>query len=371
MAADGIELAKLDDVEAVRAVSKWLMRRSKFHTGFTIFVTAFDDQGKAHIPKPFAANAQRSATERETSIEAQWQQEVFASGMYDSKLHGSCSSTAIYLSGCLRAIGIPTRTVLCIPLIDASDPTEHHLLDAIQHNSVRELVRTKAEGGRNAWTSHTFNEVFVGGRWVRLNYDNLGQNILDRSYLGLMTHVATFHDWADAKFAATVGMRQKGHRKPNDPFRHKNPYSTLTLRDEFGVHCRLTNPPLPSGEVPIVALHWTDAKALPDNIRASCADHGRTGLIARIDNMESQRLRSLLRRADPDVILECDQFSDLHLRFEPGCWWLKDGTAWIWLRPVLPSPAATGKPGATYRAKAQNDSSSVRWILPGDPLRRG
>jgi hypothetical protein len=34
------------------------------------------------------------------------------------------------------------------------------------------------------WVSHTFDEVFVGGRWRRLNYDRLGQNVLDPQYLG-------------------------------------------------------------------------------------------------------------------------------------------------------------------------------------------
>src|SRR6059036_1500404 len=35
------------------------------------------------------------------------------------------------------------------------------------------------------------NEVFVGSRWVRLNYDVLGQDIVDDHFFGLLTHILT------------------------------------------------------------------------------------------------------------------------------------------------------------------------------------
>jgi len=46
---------------------------------------------------------------------------ISAAGMFETRARGSCSSSAIYLTGCLRALGVPTRIVLVIPAIDAND----------------------------------------------------------------------------------------------------------------------------------------------------------------------------------------------------------------------------------------------------------
>ena len=78
----------------------------------------------------------------------------------------------------MRAVGIPTRTVLCIPLVDANDERERELAETrIRHNRVRRIVTTAAKEAIGSWTSHTFNEVWVGGHWRRLNYSELGQDI--------------------------------------------------------------------------------------------------------------------------------------------------------------------------------------------------
>src|SRR6185503_3684137 len=97
------------------------------------------------------------------------------------------TSSAIYLQTGLRALGIPTRTILCIPALDANDEREVAWIDGrIAHDGVRRILKTCALRQRDSWTSHTFNEVWIGGRWRRLNYDQLGQNILDPKGLGLM-----------------------------------------------------------------------------------------------------------------------------------------------------------------------------------------
>jgi hypothetical protein len=91
------------------------------------------------------------------------------------------------------------------------------------------------------YANHTFNEVFVGGRWVRLNDSKLGQNILDAHTFGMLTHVNTFNDLSEIPLAATWGKRYAlGQRDTNFP--HANPYVALQLSDHFGKYAHIENP---------------------------------------------------------------------------------------------------------------------------------
>src|SRR5262245_52226098 len=187
----GVDLARLDDAEAARQVSKWLMERSASEDSFTTFAMEFEN-GRPRVPEHRQADIAETLAKFGRTLEEQWNRELFGKGMFENKIHGSCTSSAIYLSTGLRAAGLPTRTILCTPLVDANDSREvEWLATRIAHVGLRAKLQRAAEAQRGSWTSHTFNEVFVGGRWRRLNYANLGQNVLDDG-LGLMVHVHTF-----------------------------------------------------------------------------------------------------------------------------------------------------------------------------------
>ena len=299
---DGIEVDKLDDKQVVERVSKWLLDRAEYHDGFSTFITAFDPIGRPYVPEELQAAVEKGRKDTGLTLEEQWKREISSRGMLETRSRGSCTSSAIYLAGCLRAVGIPTRIVLCVPLVDGSDEHEVEMVaKSLTHNEVRPIV----EGALTRhWTSHTFNEVWVGGRWHRLNYAKLGQNILDPSFLGLMTHVATFRDWADAKMPDTVGRRQTLGLK-NSVFGSANAYSTISLRDTFGRHSRLENPPKPStpGTLKITRLFWTDSPELPETIREGCREKGRFGLIARVDVENSAMFKQFLTDADARACL--------------------------------------------------------------------
>src|ERR1044071_6498518 len=114
--------------------------------------------------------------------------------MFYQKVHGSCTSSSVYLTTIFRALGIATRIVFCIPPFDANDPKQAEMFyGAIHHHGVRETVRNAIDG-MSGFANHLFNEVYVGGRWVRLNYSTLGQPILDARYFGLLTHIMTCSD---------------------------------------------------------------------------------------------------------------------------------------------------------------------------------
>jgi hypothetical protein len=353
LAADGIDPAKLSDREAVEKVSDWLMRRAEYHDGFTSFITAFDERGKPFVPEELAGSVEANMG-RGLSLEQQWEREISASGMYEHRTRGSCTSSAIYLSGCMRAAGIPTRTVLCIPLVDANDERERELVQqGLANPRVRAIAAAAAESGIGSWSSHTFNEVWVGGRWRRLNYSRLGQPILDGDSLGLMIHIGTFRDWADARMSETVGRRQKLDRY-DDIFGGRNPYSTIALRDAVGVHCTSLPADADALSLRVDALRWTDDAALPDDIVESCAQKGRFGLIAVLtDAGGSSELKAFLAGADTAVTLEAQGKPSLATRLDSGCWWYRDDTAYVYL-PIGQAERAAIARGVSYKARASN-----------------
>lgn len=362
MGEDGLEVEDFATKDGAVQAARWLLARAEHHSGFTSFVTAFDEEGQPFVPEVFLGNAKRNAEKSGLSLEEQWQREVLAAGMFRTKSRGSCTSSAIYLSGCLRALGVPTRTVLCIPVIDASDEDEWRLMDlGISHHGVRAKVHGALDGGRQAWTSHTFNEVYVEGRWRRLNYTKLDQGILDETYLGLMTHVGTFHDWADAKFWETVGRRQKSDMGP-DVFGHRNPYSTISLRDEFGVHSGLENPEVPVETFEVAALHWMDAEELPDDIRKGNRERGRFGLIAEVMTPSQGAWNRFLKLADKEIRLEAEGVPRIETQFHAGCWWYKHDRAFIYV-PLDDEMQEALKNGRSMRASARNGSDKAKWAL--------
>lgn len=362
LAQDGIELEKLSDREAVEKVSDWLMRRAEFHDGFSSFITDFDERGRPYVPAELQGSVEANAG-RGLSLEEQWAREVSAAGMYERKTRGSCTSSAIYLSGCMRAAGIPTRTVLCIPLVDANDEREHELIQkGLSNARVRAIAASAAKAGVGSWSSHTFNEVWVGGRWRRLNYSRLGQPILDGDSLGLMIHIGTFHDWADARMPETVGRRQKLDLY-DDLFGGPNPYSTIALRDSVGVHCTKLPAAGDALSVRVEALHWTDDAALPREIVDNCAERGRFGLIAVLaDPGGSSELKAFLAGADTAVTLEALGKPSLATRLDAGCWWYMDGTAYVYL-PFGQAERDALARGVAYTARASNANDGFHLAL--------
>lgn len=254
----GIDPETLDDKSLVERASQWLLEHAQVHDGFTTFASRFEN-GRATLHPDIAPSIERGRAGAERTLEEEWQRELFAKGMFEHGVRGTCTSTAIYLNGCLRALGIPTRIVLCVPAIDTSDPREPFMLAHLRNGRVRDAIEEATEGLGESWTSHTFNEVFVGGRWRRLNFDRLGQNTLDPHCLGLMTHVATFSDWADGRMAETWGLRQARSPK-DDAFGGTNPYSTIALSDRAGEHAprELATPTDEITERTIDRLWWFD-----------------------------------------------------------------------------------------------------------------
>lgn len=260
---------RLTDKEVVEQVSRWLMNGSKTLNMFCTFYVGFSD-GKPVVLPGLEEAFERSKGDPKWTIQQQFEHGVLGREMFANKTHGTCTSTAIYQTTALRALGIPTRMILCIPPADGSDPAQVEMLDkGLTHHQVRRDAYIGVSAGANSFCAHTFCEVFVGGRWRRLNYTELGQNVLSPNYLGIMIKVHTFSDLSEANLAATWGTRYaKGLR--DDVFQHNNPYRLVEVSDHFGKYARVPNPPIAVYEHKLITIgeaYWPESKGAPPGVR--------------------------------------------------------------------------------------------------------
>jgi hypothetical protein len=273
LAGAGIDPDRLTDKEVVEQVSRWLYSRSKYRSMFCTNYVHFPG-GKPAIYPGLEEAFEREKGSRDWPASEQFAHELLGKEMFYHKSHGSCTSAAVAQATVLRALGIPTRIILAIPVVDPSDAEQVALVRrSLTHHQVRHTAWLGLLGAGSSYTNHTFLEVHIGGRWRRLNYAKLGQNILDPTYLGLMIHVHTFNDLSEANLAPTWGARY-GLRRRDDEFKHANPYRTIELSDHFGRCAQVPNPPAREHQhITITRAYWADAPDTPEDQRRSAARH--------------------------------------------------------------------------------------------------
>lgn len=260
---------RLTDKEVVEQVSRWLMNGSKTLDMFCTFYVGFSD-GKPVVLPGLEEKFARSKGDPTWTTRQQFEHGVLGKEMFANKTHGTCTSTAIYQTTALRALGIPTRMILCIPPADGSDPAQVEMIDkGLTHHQVRRDAYAGVSAGGTSFCAHTFCEVFVGGRWRRLNYAELGQNVLSPKYLGIMIKVHTFSDLSEANLAATWGTRYAKDLR-DDLFQHSNPYRLIEVSDHFGKYAHVPNPPAAAydhKQLTIGKAYWPEAKGAPQMVR--------------------------------------------------------------------------------------------------------
>lgn len=229
--SSGIDPEQLDDLTLVQKVSKWALARmtpnSKMFDSYAVIFTNGVPSIFPGLQQFFDLNkGDPSWTDQD-----QFDHEILGKQMYFNQTYGTCTSYAIYQTTVLRALGIPTRMVLAIPIVDPSDPAQVAMVKSNIHDTnVQRAVLQALQPNSNSFDSHTFNEVYIGKQWVRLNYDALSQPILDPNYLGLMVHVNTFDDLSTANLTPTWGVRYADGLR-DQTFQFSNPYRTTTISD--------------------------------------------------------------------------------------------------------------------------------------------
>jgi len=368
LAKDGIDPDKLTDKEVVEQVSRWLFKRSKFRNMFCTFYVAFPD-GKPEVVPGLETMFEKDKGDKSWSVERQFEHELFGRQMFANKTHGTCTSTAVLQTTVLRAVGIPTRMILCIPLADGNDKAQLQMVEkGLSHHRLRRDVGfgVAASGG---FTSHTFLEVFVGGRWRRLNYNTVGQNVVDLGYLGLMVHIHTFRDLSEANLAATWGTRYaKGQR--DEVFKYSNPYRLMEVSDHFGKYAKVANKrPGELKTVTISKAYWAGSKdahaGLPESYQKPYSnDSGRLFLHTDewlADGDSYLQYKVFLSKADPQFVLKAKGQPDVKIHLA-GPYCTDPSSKLCEFEIVIPKDDfAKLVKGVAYTLHAQNGHKGYAW----------
>jgi hypothetical protein len=316
--ADGIDLRDMTDRQVVERVADWLLARGKYRYMFGTYFVHFP-KGKAEIFPGLEPAFRREQGNTDLPFDEHLQHEVFGKGMFENRCYGTCTSAAIYLTTALRAAGIPTRMILAIPPADGSDPRQVRMIEEhISHHQVRRtLLRGLPSSG---FASHTMNEVYVGGRWRRLNYRTLGQNSYGAEAMGMLTHVLTFHDLSEAGLTKTWGWRY-GRGERDDTFQGSNPYRLVEISDRFGIHSQLKNTPVDEPTVATISkAYWFLSDQRPASIPAdSVKPQGDGHLLVHVD-VAFDDLKDLYPKLDKDFVLTAEGQPAVRARAERGYW---------------------------------------------------
>jgi hypothetical protein len=278
-------------------------------------------EGKAAIYPGLEARFDSEKGDRSWTVEQQLDHELFGRAMFANRTHGSCTSSAVFLTTALRALGIPARMVLCIPAADGNDQKQLDLVKQnIKHHQVRKTLLQGLSSAKG-YANHTFNEVFVGGRWARLNYKALGQNIVDGNLMGLLTHVNTFNDLSEVPLAATWGKRYASGER-DEIFRFGNPYRCDEISDHFGKFAKVENPEVREHRsLTISKAYWADDPSAHATIKESkwlFHNDGSKSLLIHGEEWFADeagpQYRPFLEAAGKEFLFEADSHPDVHGR---------------------------------------------------------
>jgi hypothetical protein len=371
--ADGIDADRLDDRQLVTRAAAWLMAHSKYVKMFCTHYMQFSE-GRPAIYPGLEHRFEREKGDPAWTVREQLEHELLGRSMFANRTHGSCTSTAVYLTTAMRALGIPTRMVLGIPMVDGNDPAQLKMVrDGIHHHRVRRELLQGLSGARG-YANHTFNEVHIGGRWVRLNDRRLGQNILDANLMGMLTHVNTFNDLSEVPLAATWGKRYAlGER--DDVFRHGNPYRCESVSDHFGRFARIDNPEVAVEEhrtITISRAYWADDPDAPSSIKGVKwlhHDDGSRSLMIHgeewFDDGSGPQYRPFLEAAGRELLFRADGHPEIRGRTTTSSitWQSRDLHE---IEVLIPRDQyARMEPGVEYALTPPNEVAGYRWKTRG------
>jgi hypothetical protein len=366
LAAEGHDLGRMTDRQAAQTVATWTLKHTRSHSHFNGFHVRFDGDSPSVVPGR-EQSVLGDRIDPSYSIRDQLEREVLGREMFYHRMRGTCTSSAILLTTTLRAADIPARMILCTPLVDASGGDNLDLVrSGISNHRVRQILIDALEPLRNSNASHTFNEVYVGGRWRRLNYDRLGQNIFDRGCFGLLVHVNTFLD------LSTAGLTSWGGRTRDDVFRYENSYTATAVSDAFGPHCNEQNPPAEGRKklekLVIRKVRWLSSDDLPAAVRGSkFADDGSGHLFLHAEkpdfDADGDAYRVFYDAVAKDFRLTAEGAPEVSAAAERGYWLNSDQDAREFYVRIPADKLKLMKPGTAYRIEALKQNAAARWEI--------
>jgi beta-lactamase regulating signal transducer with metallopeptidase domain len=153
----GIVQGAATDVEAIEKMLRWMDSETSLVTEMPHWEYLNIMDGKIVWHKSLGS-PERDKQFLETNF--------LGDSMFKKKVHGTCSSTAILRGTMFRAAGLPTRLIQTLPLMTRYSEDPEPLADQLR---MREMADGYAWGPGNGGANHTYNEVFLNNRWVRVD----------------------------------------------------------------------------------------------------------------------------------------------------------------------------------------------------------
>ena len=373
----GIDVTTANDKQIIERTSQWLMDRAKRCNSSSYDI--FFEGGRPYFNEADHAKMRTIMIDPSGTFEEQFERELYGKGMYEHRMTGSCTSAANYLTTGLRAVGIPTRMVRAIPLVDVSNDEEIDMAVAgLTHHQLRREEQSALEKQRGSFSAHTYNEVFVGGRWHRLNYTHLGQGCHWPDAMGLMIVVHRYGDLAEAALAPTWGWWHGEHVERRPPFVHNNTYRTLSVTDSFGAHATIDNPPVSSTDQPpndrrdhrrltITRLYWSLSSEAPEAIRETPYANPAT-VMAHVDEWfqeerDGDQIKRFTENADSRFVLQSPGQPDVHAEVIEGCIASADGAMREILLMIDGDDLGTMASGTVYTLRPRNETEGYTWAV--------
>jgi hypothetical protein len=356
--ASGLDLDALNDKQVVEQVADWLLKRGKYRYMFGTYFVHFPNDQAEIFPGLDEAFRREQGNTNLPFIE-HLQHEVFGKGMFSNKCYGTCTSTAVYLTTALRAIEIPTRMILAIPVVDGCDARQVGMVEQyITHHQVRRTLLSNLPSA--GFVAHTFNEVYVGGRWRRLNYRQLGQNNYGPGAMGMLTHVLTFRDLSDAGLTKTWGKRY-GLGERDDTFSGSNPYRATEISDRFGIHSKLQNPPIVVPKLAVISkAYWFFSELRPSWIPAESVQPKSDGHLLVHVSLSMDDLKAIYPKLSPEFVLVAEGKPSVRARAERGFW-----NEECYVR-IPEDQFALMEPGVVYEFMPAKTDREHQWKVEGE-----
>jgi hypothetical protein len=210
------------------------------------------------------------------------------------------------------------------------------------------------------------NEVFVGGRWRRLNYDRLGQNVLDPDFLGLMVHVHTFTDHSEA---GLVGWGDRSRHPLHDAlFGGPNPYSCTSLSDQFGTHAKVANADEGLREFAIGRVCWYDDPARDPGLDTELGGPADAGyFVAHVDKpggkAKNRDCLEFFESVGKDFVLRAKGRADVRAHALRKYWVDLDGPVNDFILQIDPAEFSRMERGVAYELAWSGADAPLRWTV--------
>ena len=201
------------DIQATQRILDWIYTETSYHLDYSIpeFYFTYIEEGEVRVRNyddPFPA-------------EDLLRTHYFADSMFAERTHGTCSSVATLKCAMLRAAGIPCRIIQTLPVVF------YHGSQTISYtNSLTRDWSTQLEqppGDDQAMANHAYLEVYLGGRWLRVDRD-IGIYFQSADELYLKT--LSIADWSEVDFSETYPVDWIDER----------PFYTLLIEDQEPKH---------------------------------------------------------------------------------------------------------------------------------------